>query len=80
MRGIDLLRARSRAVHKAVGVAWGLAVGDRGRVAAHWALGGRRPRLLTDGLGYLRELAGVAGCRLAWWGLMGAIGEPGAGG
>ena len=25
-------------------------------------------------------LTGVAGCRLAWWGLIGAIGEPGAAG
>jgi len=32
-------------------------------------------------MGWLRGLlAGVAGCRLAWWVCLGAIGEPGVAG
>jgi hypothetical protein len=35
--------------------------------------------VLADGLGaYAGLLAGMAGCRLAWWASSGAIGEPGA--
>ena len=37
--------------------------------------------VLADGLGaYAGLLAGMAGCRLAWWASSGAIGEPGTAG
>ena len=60
--------ARSRVAHKAVGVAggWRWVPAAAG---AGWRLG------ICAGL-----LAGVAGCRLAWWGLSGAVDEPGAAG
>ncbi len=55
-------------------------MGDRGRVAAHQHLMACGAAVLAAG-GYLR-LACWSGWlgRLVWWGLSGAIGEPGAAG